>query len=246
MQPALIVAIGLLAFALPAAAADMPVKAPVRAPAAVTGPVFSWTGVYVGGHVGGGWGDKCFSFVDVIPPTDYGCHDVDGWLGGGQVGFNWQVANIVLGVEFSGSAAGIDGTHTIPVESPDTLQTKMSSIFLLTGRLGVTWDRVLAYVVGGGAWFRDKYRYVDAPGGNIFEARETRSGWTIGGGVEFAFTPNWSIAAQYNFVELGDRHNALTHPTIGSFTVNVDQHLHLATVRLNYRFGVAAPVTARY
>lgn len=230
---------------VPATAADMPVKAPVRAPAPVVA-AYNWTGFYIGGHGGGAWGEKCFT--EFTPAAvNRGCHDVDGWLGGGQIGVNWQTGNIVFGVEFSGSAADIDGTHVVPNNDaiPDTLHTKINSIFLLTGRVGLAWNQLLAYVTGGGAWVRENYTFADG-GGPTLHARETRGGWTIGAGVEYALSQNWSLAAQYNFVELGDRNRTLAAPGETPLDYRMDQHLHLATVRLNYRFGGAGPVAARY
>jgi outer membrane immunogenic protein len=201
--------------------------------------VFNWTGFYIGAHGGGAFGEKCFT--DPILGLSDGCHDNDGWLAGGQVGFNWQTGNFVFGVEFSGSAARIDGSHTTLLLPPDTLQSRVDGIFLLTGRVGMTWDRILAYVTGGGAWVRDKYDYTTA--GLVSSASEDRWGWTVGAGLEFAFTPNWSIAAQYNYIDLGDKSRTF-NGAAGTFAYDIDQQLHLATVRVNYRFG--GPVVARY
>ena len=74
--------------------------------------------------------------------------------------------------------------------------------------------------------------------------KQNRTGWTVGAGIEYGLSPNWSIAAQYNFVDLGDKDVAFN--LNAPFTARVDQELHLATVRLNYRFGGGAPLMARY
>jgi outer membrane immunogenic protein len=221
-----------------ALAADMPVRrgVPVKAPVPVMAG-YSWAGFYVGGHVGGGWSDKCFAELGVGD----GCHEGDGWLGGGQVGYNWQTGNIVFGVEFSGSLADISGSHTSLIGAPDQYRSEVSSVFLLTGRVGYAFDRLLVYATGGGAWVRDRFEYVGAATESI---KQTRGGWTIGAGLEYAFSPNWSLAAQYNFINLGDKD--VTFPLAG-FTANTDSELHLATVRLNYRFGGGGgPLVGRY
>jgi outer membrane immunogenic protein len=218
-------------------AADLPARrgAPVKAePMMAYG--YNWSGFYVGAHGGGGWSDKCFVFAG----TSEGCHDGDGWLAGGQVGYNIQTGQFVFGVEFSGSWADITGSHVLPAAAPDTYHSDVNSIFLLTGRVGMTFDRMLLYVTGGGAWVRDKFEYVT--GGVGESVKQNRTGWTVGGGIEFGLTPNWSLAAQYNYVDLGNKD--VTFP-VNAFTETVDQQLHLATVRLNYRFG-GGPVVARY
>jgi outer membrane immunogenic protein len=217
----------------PALAADMPARMPVKAPP-MQAYGYNWSGFYIGGHVGGGWTDKCYTFSG----TSEGCHEGDGWLGGGQVGFNWQSGQFVFGLEFSGSAADLSGSHVLPGTAADTYTSEISSIFLLTGRVGVAFDRVLAYVTGGGAWARDRYTFTDQPGGTTANARENRWGWTLGAGLEFALAPNWSLAAQYNYIDFGNE-NLTFSGTAGTFAESIDQQVHLGTVRLNYRFGGA-------
>ena len=83
-----------------------------------------------------------------------------------------------------------------------------------------------------------------APGVGTSTSDKSRTGWTVGAGIEFGLAPNWSIAAQYNYIDFGDKNINFTG-TAGNFTDSVDQQVHLATVRLNYRFG-GGPVVARY
>jgi outer membrane immunogenic protein len=223
----------------PALAADLPARMPVKAPVMAPVAFYNWSGFYIGAHGGGGWGEKCFTFAGL----DEGCHDVDGWLGGGQVGYNWQNGALVFGLEFSGSAAHLTGSHVIPGTLADTYNTRVDSVFLFTGRIGWAADRFLVYATGGAASVRDRYRYVEVGTGTA-SARETRWGWTVGAGVEMGLAPNWSLGFQYNYVGLGDRDRTFTGDA-GPFVENIDQHLHLATARLNYRFG-GGPVVARY
>jgi outer membrane immunogenic protein len=223
----------------PVSAADMraPVKAPVVAPAPY---VHNWTGFYIGGHIGGAWSDRCATFEFGVGEV---CNDANGWLGGGQVGFNFQTGQFVFGVEFSGSFADIatdQATGTLP--GGWWFQSEGKTLLLLTGRIGYAFDRALIYVTGGGAWARNSVDFFD--GAFVTTVDFDRQGWTIGGGFEYAFTPNWSLAAQYNYVDLGSK--SIYFPTVDLFA-NVEQEVHIATLRLNYRFGGwGAPVAARY
>lgn len=241
MKKVLLTGVALAALACgPALAADMPVRrgVPVKAPpgpAMVSG--YNWSGMYVGAHVGAGWGDKCFAEAGLSD----GCHEGDGWLGGGQIGYNWQSGNVVFGVEFSGSIADITGSHASVLAADSFYSSDVSSVFMLTGRVGYAFDRLLAYVTGGGAWVRDRLEYTLVGTGSD-SVRQTRSGWTIGAGLEYAFTPNWSVAAQYNYIDLGEKNVAFP---LAGFTANTEQDLHLTTVRLNYRFGGGGPFLAR-
>ena len=244
MKKFLLTGVALAALACgPALAADLPARRamPVKAPPPVA-TYYDWSGFYIGAHAGGGWSEKCFAFAGASD----GCHDGDGWLGGGQVGFNYQTGNFVFGVEFSGSWADLSGDHTALLTPGDSYRSELNTLLLFTGRVGMTFDRMLLYVTGGGAWARDKFEYA-AAGVGTSQTKQNRTGWTVGAGLEYGLTPNWSIAAQYNYVDLGDK-----DVTFGGgvapfpFTDRVEQQIHLATVRLNYRFGAGGPLVARY
>jgi len=241
MKKFLLTGVALAALGGSALAADLPARrgVPVKAPEPVV-YAYNWSGFYIGAHGGGGWSDKCFTFAGV----DDGCHDGNGFVAGGQLGFNYQAGQFVFGVEFSGSWADINGDHTSLQFAPDSLHSEINSILMLTGRVGMTFDRMLLYVTGGGAWAHDKLEYVDAGVGTA-SAKKSRTGWTVGAGIEYGLAPNWSIAAQYNFIDFGDKNVTFSGGGVTSFTDKVDQQVHLATVRLNYRFG-GGPVVARY
>lgn len=244
MKKILLTGVALAALASGSAlAADLPARRgmPVKAPEAVVAYGYNWSGFYIGAHGGGGWSDKCFTFAGASD----GCHDGDGWLGGGQIGFNMQTGQFVFGIEFSGSWADITGSHNALLVPADIYHSDVNSILMLTGRVGMTFDRMLLYVTGGGAWVRDEFRYTDTSALGTSTVKQNRGGWTIGAGLEVGLAPNWSIAVQYNFIDLGDKDVHFAGAG-GTFTDRVDQELHLATVRLNYRFGGAGPVVARY
>src|SRR5438105_2360238 len=178
-------------------------KAP---PAAAPIPIFSWTGCYIGGQLGGGWGHK--DWQDVSSDGFFlGGHevireDVSGFVGGGQIGCNYQLAsNWMIGIEGEGLGAGIDGSVADPFRPSQTLRAKTDWIAAVTGRLGWTWDRFVFYGKGGGAWAGDKF-HVDFFG-TPADASVTRSGWTVGFGLEWAFAPNWTVFAEYDYYDFG-------------------------------------------
>jgi outer membrane immunogenic protein len=239
MKKYLLTGVALAALASSSAlAADLPVRRgmPVKAPEPVVAYGYNWSGFYLGGHAGGAFGEKCFTYLGV----DEGCHDHNGFAGGGQVGFNVQSGQFVFGVEFSGTWADLSGSHTSPNFFPDTIHSDTDTILLLTGRVGLAFDRALLYVTGGGAWVRNEFEYRTA--GTTFTSEHNRTGWTIGAGLEYGLSPNWSIAAQYNYIDLGEKD---VNFAFGAY--QAESHIHLATARLNYRFGGwGGPVVARY
>ena len=148
-------ALPMLAASLSAQAADMPLyKAPPPAPVP-----FSWTGFYIGAHVGGGWGTREFDFNDLTAVAPFlwtSAIPVNGPLAGGQIGANWQAGWAVLGVEADGSWANLQGkgicnTTTFFLNCA----AKTDGLATVTGRLGVDLDRTLVYVKGGGAWMHE-------------------------------------------------------------------------------------------
>jgi opacity protein-like surface antigen len=134
-----------------AVAADLAVKAPPIV------PVFSWTGVYIGGNLGVGWGRKNWS--DPFPAPVFGDRiDIGGAIAGGQIGFNYQVGAAVWGLEADADWANIQGTNTcFAAIGGLNCGAKVKSIGTVAGRLGYAVDRTLLYVKGGGAWVNDEY-----------------------------------------------------------------------------------------
>jgi outer membrane immunogenic protein len=227
----------------PSLAADL--RMPVKAPAAVVAEAFNWSGFYIGAHVGGGWGRKRWLF-DAGTVTS---HDVDGIFAGGQVGFNWQAGNWVFGIEGEGSWADLDGQSVCPNPAANC-RTEVDWLASLTGRLGYAWGPSLLYVKGGAAWAGDHY-FVRFPATPIFDERsgeQTHSGWTIGGGFEYGFSPNWSAKIEYMYADLGRRGFDFTRINTGAFveSARVRQEIHTVKFGINYRFNWASPVVASY
>jgi len=239
----------------PAHAADLG-RRPAYAPPPVVAPVpiFSWSGCYIGGHIGGGWARKSVSASELAPGISFAGNTI-GFLGGGQVGCNYQFApNWVIGIEGDGSAADIKGEATTTVLGiTGTARAKTDWLASVTGRLGWAAGPWLIYAKGGVAWAGDKYS-ADIP---VFdehiEASETRTGWTVGGGVEWAFWNNWSAKLEYDFYDFGTRSVAFTG-TIGGIPevvpgIDIKQRLNAVKFGINYRFDWGkgkAPVVARY
>jgi outer membrane immunogenic protein len=231
----------------PAMAADLPVKAPVyKTPAPIK--VFSWTGCYLGGNVGGLWLRKDFSAAPPDPPANLGSHDASSWLGGVQAGCDYQVGRWVFGIQGDYDWANARGEHPSLAAPQFTLGSRTKSLASLTGRIGYAWDRFLGYVKGGGAWERDDYDSYFLPTNALFAiASETRGGWTVGAGGEYAFTDQVSAFAEYNYYDFGTRTISFVAPNglpVGNSYIR--ERKNVFKVGLNVRFGGWGPVAAKY
>jgi outer membrane immunogenic protein len=256
MKKILLGMVGLMALgaAAPASAADLPAKVYTKAPAMVAA-VYDWSGFYIGANGGGGWSRKCWDATSVLgvafaPSFREGCSDASGGVAGGQIGYRWQSANWVFGVEGQGDWAGLRGSF---LSSPAVLgalvtdRSKVDAFGLITGQVGYAWNNVLWYVKGGAAVTGDKYEGLVTASGLVFDrATETRFGGAIGTGIEVGFAPNWSVGFEYDHLFMGRR--TLTFVTvpggIPDRTDRIKQDVDLATIRVNYRWG--GPVVAKY
>lgn len=224
---------GLLSTGL-AHAADLPRPAPL-----VSAPAFTWAGLYLGANVGAGWGTKEWASTSVLTQTNYG---MNGALAGGQIGYNWQAGWVVLGVEADANWADLKGKGSIWASTYYT--SKVDSLGTIVGRIGGTFDRALLYVLAGGAWAHQKDTFT-IPSVYGTSSTDFRWGWTLGGGVELAFTPQWSGKIQYNYLDFGTNATTFIDPRDGrGFTLDLTQRIHTVKVGLNYHFWT--PVVARY
>ena len=235
-----------------ASAADMPTKAPAYK--AVEPIPYNWTGFYVGGHAGYGWGSNQSTATSATTSFPVGFvfdrANMSGGLGGGQLGFNYQVANWVLGVEGDYSWADIKGDETSfsPLIATHTISnSKLTWLATATGRIGYAWNNWLPYVKGGAAWTHNDGNTTtinNASGAVTATAvgSETRSGWTIGAGAEYGFWNNWSARLEYDFLDFGTASVGRTF-TSGSLigttaTRDNELHVHVVKAALNYRFNL--------
>jgi outer membrane immunogenic protein len=217
-----------------AMAADMPVKAP--RPMAPLPPAISWNGFYIGANVGGAWTNNDTGFTERgVPVTfgDNGSNNNAGVVGGGQLGYNWQINNFLLGFEgdFNGSSQKRSNTFVVGIDTFDT-EAKVQWFATARGRLGWVQGPWLWYVTGGGAWVNFEGSVNSARFGS-FSSETTRSGWTVGGGVEWQFVPHWTAKIEYLFIDVG---NNDFHDNNGDI-MNVKLQENVVRVGVNYIFG---------
>ncbi|MGA0597634.1 outer membrane protein [Enterovirga sp. CN4-39] len=238
MRLKLLTATALTCISASAFAADLPTRA--APPPYVAVPVFTWTGFYAGVNIGGGFGvngDRN-RIVTIAPGglpgplggyagtvTLSGNNNQDGIVGGGQIGYNYQIGSFVIGLEADIQGADLAGNRagTVIFAPPPIIPG--GGIFApainnraggiewfgtVRGRVGYAWDRLLVFGTGG-------FAYGDGPNINCATAlgavacgsnlNDIRTGWTAGGGVEYAFTPNWTGKIEALYVSL-DRNRA--------------------------------------
>jgi outer membrane immunogenic protein len=226
----------LAAMAMPfaAGAAELPVKAP---PAPPPPPAFSWTGCYIGGDVGGVWANGHMD--DELHGMELSTTH-SGVVGGPEIGCNYQTGSIVWGIEgnFDWTSLQFTGIGTT-VPGVGTLQGSANTDWIadVTGRVGWTaWNQVLLYVKGGGAWVRNNATVTNLTTGASVSETNTNDGWLIGGGVEWAFDPSWSVKVEYNYIGL-DTWNMNGGIVFPADTFQLSRNIQELKVGLNWRFN---------
>jgi outer membrane immunogenic protein len=248
-------------------AADLPIKAPVyKAPPPA--PVFSWTGWYIGGNAGYGWGANTSNTIANTDPSNTGLTQYlaasgpafpnlkpQGFIGGAQVGYDWQVSNYVFGVvtDFQGTDITASGSGTVSppgfVTSTQSLSEKLEYLGTVRARAGYAVDNWLFYGTGGLAYGQvNSALNFAAPAafggqGSFFSGTtsDTRIGWTAGAGINYAVTRNWIVGAEYLHYDLG--HTTVTGVQvfpgfISPATISASQAVAGDIVRgtINYKF----------
>jgi len=198
-------------------------KAPILAPA------FSWTGFYVGGNVGGGWGTSSDTNPAFGKPTT-GNFAVSGVLAGGQIGYNWQYQSFVAGLESDVDWSGVKGSTSNGICGLTVCTTSNPWIGTTRARLGFAVDHWLFYGTGGAAYGNISFN--DLPLTSV-NGTAAKIGWTAGGGIEYAFDRNWSIKAEYLYVNLGST-GFLCTPACGTSSITFNENIFRGGV--NYRF----------
>jgi outer membrane immunogenic protein len=236
-----------------ARAADLPLKS--ETPFAAR---FTWTGCYLGGHLGGGFAHKDItdpaqlvqdSFLG--PGSTTGITTVSpapsGVVFGGQIGCDYQFApSWLVGIEGAASGSTMKASRTVglPLGNPDTalVQAKTDFLTSVTGRLGYAFDNVLLYAKGGVAMAADRYDVTGSFAGTPFGfvGLENRFGWTAGGGVEWAFSPHWSASVEYDYYQFGHSTIAMSDPT-NVFLGNVDVRQNIQVVKAGLNFHMWGP-----
>ena len=232
MRKTLLAATALTALSAPAFAADLPSRQMAPAAPVAYAPVFTWTGFYVGVNAGYGFtNSKDIAFVNTVTgaSTVFSNGDDGGFVGGGQLGYNWQTGAFVFGVETDIQYADFGGNRNFGAFG--TFGSSGNYFGTVRGRLGFAMDRTLLYATGGLA-------YGDI-GDSLFGSNDTRVGYTLGAGVEYAFTNNWTAKLEGLYVNI-DRGNRFGVVAVGAnnFAVNQGKNNDFAVVRvgLNYKF----------
>jgi outer membrane immunogenic protein len=262
----LLIASSLVLSAGSAVAADLAARPYTKAPPLVAA-AYDWTGFYVGANGGGAWSRNCW---DIVPFTftspatgtltftgSEGCHTASGGTAGGQIGYRWQKAAWVFGLEAQGNWADLKGANTTlnALFAGFANRTTVDAIGLFTGQVGYSWNSFLLYAKGGAAVVHDKYETYLAtaigplPAGFIAaRTSETRWGGVVGVGGEYAFTQNWSVGLEYDHLFMGTRDVGIVYDPAFIAAINHTERIHqdidMVTARINYRFG--SPVVAKY
>lgn len=208
-----------------------------------------WTGFYVGLHAGGAFGDTDWTNVSNTTPGGVGTkidftpgqtisQSVDGVLGGGQLGYNFQMTNWLFGIELTGAGLDYDETtlNTNPGDTNEFVTSEINWLASAAARLGWTWNDSLVYLKGGYAVGDVDTSHVD-PGLKSYATSETQNGWLAGAGLEHEIGEHVSVGLEYNYVDLGNQdHSALVNGG-GTIVNDIDVQLHTVTARLNYHFN---------
>ena len=212
-----------------ATAADMSVPQ-TKAPAYVAPPIFvySWTGLYIGGQLGGAWSSA--NWTD--PVSGLGDNPTaSAFMGGGQIGYNYQTGPWVLGIEADITGTNLSASNTDAAGFTHSTNTFWTST--VTGRLGYAWNRVLVYGKGGVAFANEGNTVTGPIGASISTGASTQTGWTAGGGIEYALDRNWSVRGEYDYMGFGSQNvPALLPGAPGSVNLNIQR----AMAGINYRF----------
>jgi opacity protein-like surface antigen len=234
-------------------AADLPVKAPVYR-AAVAAPYYDWNGLYFGGHLGWGWSRAETTTVNIATGLALGTVAInsDGFLGGAQIGFNFMATPTwLLGIEADIAFGDVNGALTDVTTTTVNDRSKIDRFGTARGRIGYVAGNWLIYGTGGFAWAHENVTRTQVAGtvnaatpGTAESASGTRGGWTAGGGIEWGFSPNWSVKAEYLYVDL--THTSFVFP-LANRRWEEDLSMHTVRVGLNWRFNWArAPITGKY
>lgn len=231
-------------------AADMAARPYTKAPPPAIAAIYDWSGFYIGANGGYATSRNCWnfeSFAGAAFTAGEGCHNADGGVVGGQIGYRWQAGTWVFGLEAQGDWADLSGSRVsspafVLVPGDLTINSKLQAFGLFTGQIGYAWNNVLLYAKGGAAVVDNRFSHTFT-GTNVLinTSNDTRWGATVGAGLEFGFAPNWSMGVEYNHIFLERDTFSFAASPVGVATRNsISQDVDMITARINYRFGGAA------
>jgi len=220
----------------------MPPPIPTKAPPPP--PAWTWAGFYVGANGGYGWGNTDWLFTIAATTAN---HSTSGGLAGGQIGYNWQIKNWVLGVEADGDWANIKGSTLCP-NPVFVCSSNTGDLASLRGRVGYAAGPVLFYGTGGLGYANSNYSALTVAGGlppvtatGVFNT--DRWGYAAGAGIEYGFTPNWSAKIEYMHYGFG---TVTAPPTTLSITNPSALGLNIDTIKIGVNFRWGGPIVANY
>jgi outer membrane immunogenic protein len=259
--------------ALPAFAADLPAHFPTKAPVMVA-TVYNWSGCYIGGNAGGKWASTtddvtiAASTAFAATTTSFSRDRASTFIGGGQIGCNWQSGNWVFGLEGDADWQRWSTTRTLgatavaPFAAGNTFDVRSDWQASARGRIGYAWDRTLLYITGGAAFTNvrvgSNFAAITVFPATVASDSKTLVGATLGGGFEYAFTNNWSFGVEARYSWYGTQtFNAGSVAVAnggalapGLVFAPATQTIKLDTLevtgRLNWKFDWGGPVVARY
>jgi outer membrane immunogenic protein len=216
-----------------------------------------WTGFYVGANMGAGFGVHALtngqsSSGGADVPDDgvmVGAGNSTGILGGGQVGYNYQMGQFVFGLEGEIDASGVGG-HTMlhPRGASGDFDNSTDWVAMTTGRIGAVFHGdTLFYLKAGLAWDENTYKLsVTSPfeSGTYPSLTDSRIGWVLGFGAEYEIAPQWTAKAEYDYIDFGTQTVSFPRGTgsvdvVGAFTTDIDQKLHVVKVGVSHKLGFA-------
>ena len=229
----------------------------VRAPPPPLVPVFSWTGFYIGANIGGAWANN--NWNDTLFLTNFNNNNNNGvFIGGGQIGGNYQIGSFVIGGEWDFDWAGNNNGTGVIIPGVGNIVVTDNNRWITTvaARFGYAIDHWLFYGKAGGGWIGNNNLTVtnvttgvSLTCGNFTNCGNNNGGWLVGAGFEYAFTPNWTVKAEYDYLGLGNRTFFIpaTAPFLAgdTFTSN-NRNIAMLKVGVNYLFNWGAPIGARY
>ena len=241
MSPSCVLALALLVSGA-ATAADLP-KYPPMAPIAPIAQAFNWTGFYVGGHVGYTWGrDTTFEYLsanNLLVGGPFRFHG-NSFFGGIHAGDNYQYGPLVAGIEADIDATGVrggfyDAPNLARFNPGGLVRTRIDAQGSLRGRLGYALDRLLIYGTGGFALADIKYSYNNPTTGVTDNTSRMRSGYTVGGGLEYAITDHLTSSIEYRYSNFG-RFNYVSQAAFVGITGGQRPTSNAVRVGVGYKF----------
>jgi outer membrane immunogenic protein len=200
---------------------------------------------YIGGNIGGAWAHRDVSDTFLGLNFNNGNHN-SVFIGGGQLGYNWQIGYAVLGIEADfDAAANNNNSATVFTRAFGPIQVTANDrwITTLAARFGVTNGPWLFYGKAGGGWVSTgDFTVTNLTTGSSFTLSNdnTNSGWLVGAGVEWAFASNWSAKVEYNYLGLDNRTFAVPAGSpflVGDTFTRGDRNIQMVKLGLNYRFN---------